>query len=477
MKILYASSEVAPFIKTGGLADVAGSLPKSIRKASHDIRVVLPLYSQIKDKYMDDLNLEKYYFVVLGWRRQYVGVYSLKKDNITYYFLDNEYYFKRTNIYGEYDDGERFIYFQKALVCLLKEIDFKADIVHCNDWHTGLVPLYIKDFAKDNSFYSDIKTIYTIHNIKYQGIFPDFILWEIGGLSGEYANYDGLRHSHDTINFMKAGIVYSDAFTTVSHSYAQEIKTGEYSEGLDQVIINHSNKLRGIVNGIDYEVYNPETDTNLKALYNIDTIDKKKLNKIQVQKLYNLPINEDIPMIAMVTRLADLKGLDLVIHILEELLEKEDIQFVLLGTGEKTYEDSFKYFQSKYPSKLASRNYFDEGESHLIYAGADMFLMPSLAEPCGISQLIALRYGTIPIVRETGGLKDTVEPFNIVTNEGNGFAFRKIEPEELLEAIKKALTMIKDDEKWTNIIKNAMNSKNDWEKSSEEYIKLYKELA
>ncbi|MDD2447206.1 MAG: glycogen synthase GlgA [Tissierellia bacterium] len=476
MKILYVSSEVAPFIKTGGLADVAGSLPNAIGKPSQDVRVVLPLYSLIKDKYITDIKFEKYYFVDLGWRRQYVGVFSLKKGNVTYYFLDNEYYFKRSNIYGEYDDGERFIYFQKAVVCLLKEINFKAHIVHCNDWHTGLIPLYIKDFAKGDNFYSDMKSVYTIHNIKYQGIFPDFILWEIGGLSGEYANYDGLRHSHDTINFMKAGIVYSDAFTTVSKSYAQEIKTPEYSEGLDQCIKNHSYKLHGIVNGIDYEIFNPETDVNLKEYYNIDTIDKKTNNKLEIQRLYNLPVDEDIPMIAMITRLADLKGIDLVTYILEGLLQKENIQFVLLGTGEKKYEDSFKYFQSKYPNKLASRNYFDEGESHLLYAAADMLLMPSLAEPCGISQLIALRYGTIPIVRETGGLKDTIEPYNIMTNEGNGFGFRNKDAGELLDAIKKALNMIKDEEKWNTIMKSAMNSKNDWQKSSEEYLKLYEGL-
>ncbi|WFA08498.1 glycogen synthase GlgA [Tissierella sp. Yu-01] len=475
MKILYISSEVAPFIKTGGLADVAGSLPQAIKEAGHDIRVVLPYYSKIKDKNIEGIKFELDYYVDLGWRRQYAGIYSLEKEGVIYYFIDNDYYFKRYNIYGEYDDGERFIFFQKAAVLMLKKLRFKANIVNCNDWHSGLVPLYIRDFAKGDPYYSNINTVFTIHNIRYQGIFPAHILEEIGGLSSKYITDDGLKY-YDEINFMKAGIVYSDIFTTVSKTYAEEIKTSEYGEGLENTNRIHENKLYGIVNGIDYNIFNPETDSNLKENYSFETIEDKKLNKLELQRLYNLPEKSNIPMIAMVTRLVDMKGLDLIKSIMEELL-KEDIQFVLLGTGDKMYEDMFKYYEEKYPDKVASRNYFNEGESHLIYAGADIFLMPSLSEPCGISQLISLRYGTIPIVRETGGLKDTIIPFNEEDGTGNGFTFKSKDPYDLLDAIKRTLNAFKDKEKWNIIIKNAMEAKHDWEKSSQEYIVVYKKLT
>ena len=473
MKILYAAAEVAPFAKTGGLADVAGSLPKAIKIKKHDIRVVMPLYSSISEEYKSKMKREKEIYVDLGWRIQYAGVLSMKNEGVIHYFIDNEYYFKRDGIYGEYDDGERFIFFTKAAALLLKELKFKADIVHCNDWHTGLLPLYIKDFAKGDIYYKNMKTVFTIHNLKYQGIFEPSILEEITGLSREYYNDDGLKF-YDKINLMKAGIVYSDVLTTVSKTYAEEIKYEYFGENLDDIIRKNEHKLVGIVNGIDYDIYNPEKDKNIPCNYNYKSIEKKKLNKQEMQKLYNLPVR-DVPLLAMVSRLVAMKGIDLVRHILDELLQ-EDIQFVILGTGDKEYEDMFELFRSKYPEKLASRIYFNIKESHLIYAGADLFIMPSMAEPCGISQLISLRYGTLPIVRETGGLKDTVIPYNEYTGEGNGFSFKNFNAHELLNCIKDALNLYKDSEKWLGLIEQAMDSKNDWEKSSEQYVAMYEKL-
>lgn len=473
MKILYAASEVAPFVKTGGLADVAGSLPKAIKEKGHDIRVVMPLYSAISEDFKTKMEKVLDFNVDLGWRRQYAGILSLQHEGVIHYFIDNEYYFKRDKIYGEYDDGERFIFFTKAVALLLKELDFKADLVHCNDWHTGLLPLYIKDFGKGDYFYNDIKSVFTIHNLKYQGVFDSFILEDIAGLSREYYHDDGIKF-FENINLMKAGIVYSDILTTVSRTYAEEIKYGYFGEQLEEIIRKNEHKLIGIVNGIDYELYNPEEDKNIPSNYNFKTIEKKKHNKEALQKLYNLPVR-DVPVLAMVSRLVAMKGLDLVRHILDELLQ-EDIQFIVLGTGDKEYEDMFGFFQSKYPEKLASRIYFNVKESHLIYAGADLFIMPSMAEPCGISQLISLRYGTLPVVRETGGLKDTVIPYNEYTGEGNGFSFKNFNAHELLNVIKRALNLYEDKDKWLELIEKAMNSTNDWEKSSLEYIEIYENL-
>ncbi|NMA82339.1 MAG: glycogen synthase GlgA [Epulopiscium sp.] len=474
MKILYATAESSPFIKTGGLADVAGSLPFALKKQGHDVRVVMPLYSGISKTYRKDMKKVGEFYIDLGWRHQYVGVLSYIIDYVTYYFIDNEYYFKRGNIYGEYDDGERFIYFNKAIAVMLKTLDFKVDIIHSNDWHTGLLPLYIQDFSGGDPFYKNMKTVHTIHNLKYQGVFPKWMLEDIAGLSMQYYNEGGVRF-FDNMNMMKAGIVYSDATITVSKTYAEEIQYSYYGEMLEDVIRGNRFKLQGIVNGIDYDLFNPETDRNLLVNYNINTLEKKAENKIALQKLYNLPINKDVPVVAMVTRLVAMKGLDLVRHILHEMLQ-EDIQFVLLGTGDQEYEDLFYYFQTQYPNKVASRIYFNEKESHLIYAGADIFLMPSLAEPCGISQLISLRYGTVPVVRETGGLKDTITPYNEYTNEGNGFSFQNQNAHELLFVIKLALQLYKDQEKWRQLQIRGMESKNDWEQSSKEYTQLYKSL-
>ncbi len=475
MKILFVTSESVPFLKTGGLADVAGSLPPSLKEMGQDIRVVMPLYSQISEEYKKAMKFLGYFYVDLGYRHQYAGVFTYKYKDVDYYFIDSEYYFKRDRIYGELDDGERFIFFSKAASMLPKFIDFKPDILHSNDWHSGFVPLYREDFAKGDSFYGDIKSVHTMHNLKYQGVFPEDILEDVAGLSKSYYFHeDGLKY-FDMINMMKAGIVYSNILTTVSKSYAEEIKTSFFGEGLEEIIRQHSGKLRGIVNGIDYEEYNPKKDKRIAKNYDIKSLEDKKKNKKDLQKLYGLPVDEDIPMLSMVSRLVAMKGLDLVAHILEELLQ-EDIQFVMLGTGDRQYEEMFLYFQNKYPDKMAARVYFNEDEAHKIYAGSDIFLMPSMSEPCGISQLISLRYGTIPIVREVGGLKDTVRAYNRFTGEGNGFSFKNFNAHELLFTTKDALNLYGDKKKWKKLMKSAMESKNDWEESSKEYIELYKNL-
>ena len=471
MKILYVASEAAPFMKTGGLADVAGSFPKTLKENGCDIRVVMPLYSSISHEYRSKMDHVGFFYVELAWRRQYAGVLSLEHEGVTFYFIDNQYYFNRYNIYGELDDHERFIFFSKAATMLPRYLYFKPDIIHSNDWHTGLVPLFIKDFAKGDDFYKEIKSVFTIHNLKYQGVFSDSILEDVAGLSRDYYHEGGLKF-YDSINLLKAGIVYSDRLTTVSESYAEEIKTPFFGESLDGILTDHQGKLSGIVNGIDYDIYNPLTDKNLAKNFDAESLAKKKENKMEIQKKFNLPVREDVPLLSMVSRLVAMKGLDLVSHILDELLQ-EDLQFVLLGTGDKEYENMFRYFQDKYPEKVSSRIYLNESESHLIYGGSDIFVMPSLAEPCGISQLIALRYGTIPIVREVGGLKDTISPYNEFTGQGNGFSFANFNAHELLASIKKALALYKDKDKWNKLMIQAMESKFDWEESSNKYIKLY----
>lgn len=474
MKVLFLTSEADPFIKTGGLADVAGSLPKELVKKGIDIRVAMPLYSTIGQIYRKKMKKIKEYYVDLDWKHQYAGVYTLKWNGLTFYFIDNLEYFDRPNAYGYDDDAERFIYLSKALTQLPKEIDFKPDIIHANDWHTALVNIYINDFKKGDNFYKDIRSLFTIHNLKYQGVFDSGYL-TLTGLDGYYFNEHDLKY-FDAINLMKGGIVHSTAFNTVSENYAEEIKYPFYGEGLDGVIREYQDKLSGIVNGIDYDIWNPKTDKNIDQNYDIKSIDKKVLNKTKLQEEYGLPVDKDIPMIAICSRLTSMKGFDLIRYILDELLQ-EDIQLVVLGTGDYTYEEMFKYFEWKYPNKVAARIYYDGDESHKLYAASDLFMMPSISEPCGISQLIAMRYGSLPIVREAGGLKDTVTPYNKYTGEGTGFSFENINAHELLFATKSALDLYKNDKKAFNkLINNAMAEKNDWEESSKKYIDLYEKI-
>ncbi|MCK9268074.1 MAG: glycogen synthase GlgA [Alkaliphilus sp.] len=476
INILYVTSEACPFAKTGGLGDVAGSLPPAIKKHGYDIRVVLPLHRHIKERYMKGMEQIAQFNIHLGWRNQYAGVFQLKYGDIIFYFIDNEYYFNRDNIYGEFDDGERYAYFSKAVAILSKVIDFKPDIIHTNDWHTALVNLYIKDLRIGDSYYNDIKTVFTIHNIKYQGVYDAWMLSDILGLSPKrYFNDDGIKF-YDKINYMKAGIVYCDVLTTVSKTYAEEIKHQFFGEKLEGIIRKEEFKLTGIINGIDYDIYNPQNDRYIEYNYNYGNLNNKFKNKGVIQKLYGLDVRDNVPILAMITRMSSIKGIDLLKHILDELM-LEDVQLIVLGTGDKEYEDMFKYYEYYYPNRIAARVYFSEREAHKIYAGADMLLMPSMMEPCGISQLIALRYGTIPVVRETGGLKDTITSYNKFTKEGNGFSFKNYNAHELLFTIKNAVDIYRNNEKdWNGLILNAMESKNDWGASSLEYIGLYNKL-
>lgn len=474
MNVLFLASEAVPFIKTGGLADVAGSLPKELKNMGVDVRVVIPMYGSIDEKYLSKMEKVTEFYVDLDWKHQYAGVYILDYDGVTYYFIDNQEYFDRGYPYGFGDDAERFIYFSKACTLLPKEIDFKPDIIHSNDWHTAMVNVFVNDFRHGDSYYDDIRTLFTIHNLKYQGVFnPDIM--RLAGLDGGYFNENDLKY-YDAINFMKAGIIHATAVNTVSENYAREIHYPFYGEGLDGVIREYDYKLSGIVNGIDYKEWNPATDKLIEQNFDIDSIDKKVNNKLALQKLYGLPEREDVPMIGMVTRLNEMKGMDLVRYILEELLE-EDIQIVALGTGDYTYEEMLKYFAWKYPEKLAARIYFGGQEAHQIYASSDFYLMPSISEPCGISQLIAMRYGALPIVREAGGLKDTVIPYNEYTGEGTGYSFSNINAHELLFTIKNAINIYKNDKEAHNrLVNNAMKSDIDWQMSANKYKDLYEEI-
>ncbi len=475
MNIVFMGSESVPFIKTGGLADVLGSLPKALAQKGNDVSVFIPLYGKIKPEYREKMEYVGAFFVDLDWRRQHVGVFKYIIDGVDYFFIDNEYYFNRNGIYGEIDDGERFVYFSRACVQALKFLNLKADIVHANDWHTGLVPIYIKEYAKGDSFYSGIKSVYTIHNIKYQGVFDLNGMRPLLGFTDEYIHEDGIKF-YEAINMMKAGIVYSDLVTTVSKTYSNEITYPYFGEGLDGIIRKHSNKLVGIVNGIDYEKYNPETDKMIDYNYSVNNLENKKKNKRVIQKICGLPERDDVAVIGLVSRLVELKGIDLLEYVLGEVLQM-DVQFIVLGTGDYKYEEMLKFYERIFRSKMAARIYFDEEHSHKVYSGADLYLMPSIAEPCGISQLIAMRYGTLPIVRQTGGLVDTVEAYNKFTGEGTGFGFSNINAHELLFTIKDAVSLYYNNkEEFNKLIKNAMTTDFSWNYSCDEYIDYYNRL-
>lgn len=474
MKVLFVASEADPFIKTGGLGDVAGALPKELIKAGVDVRVVLPKYMKIKEKYREKLNFIKWFMVSVGWRRQYCGLFEYDIEGVKYYFIDNEQYFQRAELYGHFDDGERFAFFNRAVLEALKEIDYKPDVIHCNDWQTGLIPVLLKlEYAKDD-FFSQIKSVYSIHNLLFKGNFDPNILPELIGYDmTPYTN--GSLEFNGGVSFMKGGINYSDAISTVSYSYAEEIQTEYYGEGLDGLLRHRSNVLTGIVNGIDYEIYNPEKDTNIYLNYNLETIENKTINKRNLQMESGLPVADDIPLIAIVSRLTNQKGMDLVIPMVDRILRR-DVQIVILGTGDAGYEEHFKNLHYRYPDKVSANIKFNDVLAHKIYAGADIFLMPSLFEPCGLGQLIALRYGTIPIVRETGGLRDTVKPYNKYEGTGRGFTFSNYSANEFIEATETAINCYKDKEIWLGLIKEAMTTDNSWNKSAQQYKKMYEDL-
>ena len=469
LKVLYVTSEAVPFAKTGGLADVAGSLPKELRAKGIDARVIMPKYGKIKEEHTSRMELIFEGTTHLGWRKPYVGVLTCEQDGVPFYFIDNEQYFKRDAFYGYDDDAERFGFFCRAILDILPQIDFIPDVIQLNDWHTGPISvLYRSDYAWQD-LYRGIKTVFTIHNLKYQGVFARDAFTDILELDWKW--YDGMSF-FDSVNYMKAGLVYSDYITTVSRTYAHEIQNAYYGEQLDGILRMRHDRLVGIVNGIDYTVYDPATDKRIFTNYRVDDIAGKRENKQKLQELCGLP-QKNVPILAMVTRLVEAKGLDLVQHIIDELLSMEDIQLVIVGTGDKKYEDFFRALAWKYPQKVSANILFDETLAHRVYAGADLFLMPSQYEPCGIGQLIALRYGTLPVVRKTGGLNDTITAYNKYTGEGNGFEFGNFNAHDLLYTIKWALGLYGDESVWQNLVKNAMSCDYSWNYSAEEYIDLY----
>ena len=474
MKVLLVASESHPFIKTGGLGDVMGALPKSLTDLDIDVRVVIPKYKEIKDEFKDKLKFIKWIMVRVGWRSQYCGIYEYKHNGVTYYFLDNEYYFKRDGIYGHYDDAEKFAFFDRAVLEFLKEIEWKPDVLHCNDWQTGMIPVLLKLEYINDEFYRNIKTVFSIHNLYFQGIFPPDILPELFGYDHEPFR-NGSLELHGGVSFLKGGINYADQVSTVSETYAYEIQTPEYGETLDGLLRCRSYALKGIVNGIDYEEYNPKTDKFISKNYSVDDLSGKEISKEQLQSDLGLTVNKDIPIIGVVSRLTHQKGCDLIINILDRVLQR-DVQVVVLGTGDYLYEETFKNFQFRYPGKVSANIMFDNSLAHKIYAASDMFFMPSLFEPCGLGQLIALRYGALPIVRETGGLKDTISPYNKYNGVGTGFGFRNYNYSELMNATEHALDVYNNKDTWRSLVLQAMNSNNSWEKSAKEYKSLYSGL-
>lgn len=470
MKVLFASSEALPFMASGGLGDVAGSLPHALRKRLIGCRVVMPMYDTIRQELKDKMKFITHISVPVAWRRQYCGIFEAKHNGVIYYLLDNQYYFKRNTIYGHYDDAERFAFFSRAILEIIPHIDFKPDIIHCNDWQTALTPVYYSAMYANSPGYENIKTIFTIHNIQYQGIYGMELLQDVLGIPADKTSlleYDGC------VNFMKGAIECADKVTTVSPSYANEILDPWYSHGLDSILNERRYKLSGILNGIDTVGYDPETDKDIKANYSAADPSGKKEDKEELQKLMNLPVKPNVPIVGMVTRLVSHKGLDLVKGILDELLSKAEMQLVVLGSGDYEYESYFRWIAEKYPYKVGLRLGFVPDLARKIYAGADMFLMPSKSEPCGLSQMVALRYGTIPIVRETGGLRDSITDCG--DGKGNGFTFKSYNAHDMLDSIYRALTLYYNGD-WNELVLRALNCDFSWGRSANAYIRLYKEL-
>ncbi len=474
-KILFAASEGVPFIKTGGLADVVGSLPKCIDKQYFDVRVIMPKYSCMKQELKDKMYYITHFYMDYNWRDVYVGVLGAEVDGIQYYFIDNESYFTGSKVYT--DDAryeiERYGFFSKALLSALPLLGFKPDLIHCHDWQTGLVPVYLKERFAGSDFFRGIKTVMTIHNLKFQGRWGVEDVKHITGLSDYYFTSDKLEYYEDA-NLLKGGIVFADAVTTVSNTYAEEIKTEQYGEGLHGLMYEKMNQLRGIVNGIDYEDFNPETDKYIVNNYNAENFRKEKIkNKRALQKQLGLPEDDKKMLIGIVSRLTDQKGFDLIDYMMEELCQ-DDIQLVVLGTGEERYENMFRHYDWKYSDKVSANIYYSEELSHRIYAGCDAFLMPSLFEPCGLSQLMSLRYGTLPIVRETGGLKDTVEPYNECEGTGTGFSFTNYNAHEMLNTIRYAERVYYEKKReWNKMVDRAMAADFSWDVSARKYQEMY----
>jgi len=477
-KILMVSSEAVPYIKTGGLADVVGSLPRYMNREEYDVRVILPKYACMKQEFLVDLQFVCHFYVDLSWRRQYAGVFKSEYKGVTYYFIDNEFYFAGSNPYNNiYEDVEKFAFFSKAVLNALPMIDFKPDVIHCNDWQTGLVPVFLKNVFGQDPYYAGIKTVFSIHNMKFQGRWMVQEVMDITGLPASLFTNDKLE-SYGESNYLKGGCVYADAVSTVSPSYANDITTPEGGEGLGGLMYARRNDLYGIVNGIDYDEFNPETDTTMTVNFSVDTvIDGKKANKAALQREMGLPEKEDALLIGMVSRLTDQKGFDLVAYVMEEMLSTMNVQFVVLGTGEHRFEEMFHYFQGKYPDKISSYIGYSEEKAHRIYASCDAFLMPSLFEPCGLSQMMSMRYATIPIVRETGGLKDTVAPYNEYEGTGTGFSFAEYNAHDMLHVIQYAYDVFANrKDQWHALMRRAMTTDYSWNASARKYEELYNKL-
>ncbi|MGO5254840.1 MULTISPECIES: glycogen synthase GlgA [unclassified Collinsella] len=475
MQIVFASAECAPFVKTGGLGDVAGSLPAALVRAGAEVIVMVPKYATIKDEYKAQMEHFADFYVSLSWRNEYCGLEKLEHDGVTYMFVDNEHYFARDYPYGFFDDGERFAFFSKAITESLQHLPegFECDILHCNDWQTALAPVFLREFYQGLPLYDRVKTVFSIHNVAFQGQFSDTVMEDILGMAHIPAAATQLRCDACSINYMLGALHYADAITTVSPTYASEIQTPEFGEGLDGVLRERSYALQGILNGIDVVGFDPATDKRIAANYTVDDRAGKAVCKAKLQEELGLEIRNDRPLMVMVTRLTRQKGMDLVMYALDRILSG-GVQVAVLGTGDRDYEDGLRYFQGKYPGTMAARIEFDPALSQRMYAAADMFLMPSKFEPCGLSQIIAMRYGTLPIVRETGGLKDTVQPYNEFTGEGTGFSFSHFNGDEMGDAVFRAARLFWDNRKaWDQLVTQAMSQDFSWTRSADKYLDLY----
>lgn len=475
MQIVFASAECAPFVKTGGLGDVAGSLPAALVRAGAEVIVMVPKYATIKDEYKAQMEHFSDFYVSLGWRNEYCGLEKLEHDGVTYMFVDNERYFARDYPYGFFDDGERFAFFSKAITESLQHLPagFECDILHCNDWQTALAPVFLREFYQGLPLYDRVKTVFSIHNVAFQGQFSDTVMEDILGVAHIPAAASQLRCDACSINYMLGALHYADAITTVSPTYAGEIQTPEFGEGLDGVLRERSYALQGILNGIDVAAFDPATDKRIAANYTVDDRSGKAVCKAKLQEELGLEVRDDRPLMVMVTRLTRQKGMDLVMYALDRILAG-GVQVAVLGTGDRDYEDGLRYFQDKYPGTMAARIEFDPALSQRMYAAADMFLMPSKFEPCGLSQIIAMRYGTLPIVRETGGLKDTVIPYNEFTGEGTGFSFSNFNGDEMGDAVFRAARLFWDNrEAWDQLVTQAMSQDFSWTRSADKYLDLY----
>lgn len=475
MQIVFASAECAPFVKTGGLGDVAGSLPAALVRAGAEVIVMVPKYATIKDEYKAQMEHFSDFYVSLGWRNEYCGLEKLERDGVTYMFVDNERYFARDYPYGFFDDGERFAFFSKAITESLQHLPagFECDILHCNDWQTALAPVFLREFYQGLPLYDRVKTVFSIHNVAFQGQFSDTVMEDILGVAHIPAAASQLRCDACSINYMLGALHYADAITTVSPTYANEIQTPEFGEGLDGVLRERSYALQGILNGIDVAGFDPATDKRIAANYTVDDRSGKAVCKAKLQEELGLEVRDDRPLMVMVTRLTRQKGMDLVMYALDRILSG-GVQVAVLGTGDRDYEDGLRYFQDKYPGTMAARIEFDPALSQRMYAAADMFLMPSKFEPCGLSQIIAMRYGTLPIVRETGGLKDTVIPYNEFTGEGTGFSFSNFNGDEMGDAVFRAARLFWDNrDAWNQLVTQAMSQDFSWTRSADKYLDLY----